>query len=67
MTLHAVGSADKESGYAFGFHLDYDSDLAAVEIEKDAVACNDYEKDYPVVIKVAETAEALKSSTAIFP
>lgn len=45
--LSAVGSADNESGYVFGMHLNYDPSLNTIEIEKDAERISDCEKPYP--------------------
>lgn len=39
--LHAVGSADRQSGYVFGLHLDFDHRLDPEAIEKDAAAIGD--------------------------
>lgn len=47
VVLQAIGSADLESGYIFGMHLNFDSDLDADAIEKDAVAAGDYTAHYP--------------------
>lgn len=40
--LHAVGTADLDSRYVFGMHLNYDSMLNAGEIEADARTIGDY-------------------------
>jgi len=45
--LHAVGSADNNTGYVFGMHLNYDATLDSSEIEKDAVAIGDYQAKPP--------------------
>lgn len=42
VTLKAVGSADNETGYVFGMHLNYDPNLNAELIEADAIANHDY-------------------------
>lgn len=47
VVLHAVGSADDETGYVFGMHLDFDSSLDPAAIEKDAAARNDHALSYP--------------------
>ncbi len=40
--LSAVGSADLRSGYVFGMHLNYVSDVDSGQVEQDAVASGDY-------------------------
>jgi transposase-like protein len=45
--LHAVGSADNETGYVFGLHLNYDPMLDSFEIEKDAESNGDYSVKIP--------------------
>lgn len=45
--LHAVGSADNNTGYVFGLHLNFDPTLDPVEIEKDAEICGDYNVKIP--------------------
>jgi hypothetical protein len=45
--LSAVGSADNETGYVFGMHLNYDPLLDAETIESDALAVDDYGTPYP--------------------
>lgn len=47
VVLRAVGSADDETGYVFGMHLDFDPSLDPVAIEKDAASRNDQALDYP--------------------
>ena len=47
VVLHAAGTADLETGYVFGMHLNFDSSLSPAEVEMDAVACNDYAEAYP--------------------
>lgn len=42
VVLHAVGTADNETGYVFGMHLNYDPALDSDEVEKAAVAAGDY-------------------------
>lgn len=39
--LHALGSADSDSGYVFGLHLDFDHTLDPDEIETDAASQGD--------------------------
>jgi hypothetical protein len=41
VVLQAVGSADLESGYVFGMHLNFDGSLDVATIEKEAAACGD--------------------------
>ena len=45
--LHAVGSADNNTGYVFGMHLNYDPSLDAELIEADAQAVGDYQAKLP--------------------
>jgi transposase-like protein len=47
VVLHAVGSADYETGYVFGMHLDFDPALDAPVIEHDAAARGDLAVSYP--------------------
>ncbi|MDO8706493.1 MAG: hypothetical protein Q7J84_16255 [Sulfuricaulis sp.] len=47
VVLHAVGSADDETGYVFGMHLDFDPSLDPAVIEQDAAARNDHALSYP--------------------
>lgn len=47
VVLHAVGSADHETGYVFGMHLDFDPALDAPAIEHDAAARGDQAISYP--------------------
>jgi hypothetical protein len=70
IVLHAIGSADNESGYVFGMHLNFDASLDAEWVEKDAAKRQDtalphpfrryarvwLEQDYKDVLK-ANTAE----------
>ena len=46
VTLHAAGSADDNTGYVFGMHLDFDSGMDGQSVEADAVATGDYAKPY---------------------
>lgn len=46
VTLHAAGSADDNTGYVFGMHLDFDSGVDGQSVETDAVAIGDYAKPY---------------------
>lgn len=39
--LHAVGSADNETGYVFGLHLNFDPTINSMQVEVDAEACGD--------------------------
>ena len=45
--LHAVGSADMESGYVFGMHLNFDPAQDPEVIEADALVNGDYGQQYP--------------------
>lgn len=45
--LHAVGTADLDTRYVFGMHLNYDPSLNADEIEADAQAIGDYNAKAP--------------------
>ena len=45
--LSAVGSADNETGYVFGMHLNFDSTLDAIEVESDAEQIGDCGNPYP--------------------
>lgn len=47
VTLHAVGSADDNTGYVFGMHLDFDSALDAHGIEAGAIAIGDHARPHP--------------------
>lgn len=47
VVLRAVGSADDETGYVFGMHLDFDPSLDPAAIEKNAAARNDHALSYP--------------------
>lgn len=47
VVLHAVGSADYETGYVFGMHLDFDPTLDATVVERDAAARGDQAISYP--------------------
>ncbi len=42
IVLQALGSADRESGYVFAIHVNYDADLDTDEIEDDAENSGDY-------------------------
>lgn len=46
VTLRAVASADLDSRYVFGTHLDFDSALDADAVEKEAVEASDHAKPY---------------------
>lgn len=46
VTLHAVGSADDDTGYVLGMHLDFDSGLDAHAVEQNALATVDHCKPY---------------------
>lgn len=43
VVMHAVGSADNETGYVFGLHLNFDPGFDVSQIEKAAEACGDLE------------------------
>jgi hypothetical protein len=45
--LHAVGSADNQSRYVFGMHLNYDVSLDAEIIEEEAIVSGDYQVKPP--------------------
>jgi len=45
--LSAVGSADNETGYVFGMHLNYDPLLNSSEVEKEAKRIDDCNTPYP--------------------
>lgn len=45
--LHALGSADNETGYVFGLHLNFDPVLDPATIEKDAIEYGDYDAQIP--------------------
>lgn len=45
--LHAVGSADNNTGYVFGMHLNYDASLDSEAVEADALAIGDYRAKAP--------------------
>ena len=45
--LAAVGSADNETGYVFGMHLNYDPSLNPEEIEREAIEAGDYGSPMP--------------------
>ena len=45
--LHAVGSADNDTRYVFGVHLNFDSSLDPNEIEQQAIVNGDYDPPHP--------------------
>lgn len=45
--LHAVGSADNNTGYVFGMHLNYDASLDSEVVEADALSVGDYQTKAP--------------------
>lgn len=45
--LHAVETADNETGYVFGLHLNFDPTLDSSEVEMDAEAFGDYTVKVP--------------------
>lgn len=46
VTMHAVGSADEDTGYVFGMHLDFDCRLDASSVEADAKQIGDQGEPY---------------------
>lgn len=47
VVLRALGSADLDSGYVFGMHLNFDSRMDPARVEAEAVAVKDYKTQYP--------------------
>lgn len=47
IVLRAIGSADNDSGYVFGMHLNFDAGVEPAEIEADALAVRDADLPYP--------------------
>jgi transposase-like protein len=47
VVLHAAGTADQDTGYVFGMHLNFDYSLDSSAVEATAVACGDYAEAYP--------------------
>ena len=45
--LHAVGTADNNTGYVFGMHLNYDAAVDSEVIEADALSMGDYQAKPP--------------------
>jgi hypothetical protein len=45
--LYAVGTADSETGYVFGMHLNYDPTLDPDAVEREAQACGDRQRKRP--------------------
>lgn len=45
--LNAIGSADIETGFTFGFHLNFDDSLHAPTVEAEAKACGDVALEAP--------------------
>ena len=45
--LHAVGTADNNTGYVFGMHLNYDAAVDSEAVEKDALTTGDYQAKPP--------------------
>jgi transposase-like protein len=43
VTLQAIGSADCQSRYVFGMHVNYDRSLNVDKVREDALNCGDYE------------------------
>lgn len=48
VTLNGLGSADLTSGFVFGMHLNFDPTLDSTEIEADAKAVGDPDKEPPL-------------------
>jgi len=46
ITLSAIGSADNQTGYVFGMHLNYDPSINPVRVEADATIIGDNTQDY---------------------
>ena len=44
--LTAVGSADNETGYVFGMHLNFDQGVSPIDTEADAAAIGDLSEEY---------------------
>jgi transposase-like protein len=42
VVLNALGSADLDTGYVFGMHLNFDSEVSATEVSAQAAALGDY-------------------------
>lgn len=47
ITLRAIGSAELETGYVFGMHLNFEPRLSAEVVEPHAAALGDYAEAYP--------------------
>lgn len=47
VVLRALGSADLDSGYVFGMHLNFDGRMDPARVEAEAVAAKDYAAQYP--------------------
>ncbi len=45
--FHALGTADNESSYVFGIHLNYDHSLQPQVVEREVVEIGDYERKAP--------------------
>ena len=45
--IHSVGSADNDSGFIFGLHLNIDHEACSSDIEEDAAKCEDYKTNPP--------------------
>ena len=45
--LHAVGSADNDTGYVFGLHLNFDPSLDAAQVEREVEDYGDYDLKVP--------------------
>lgn len=79
VVLHAVGTADNDTGYVFGMHLNYDPTLDAEEVEHQAVAAGDYQakapfrrfarcwlkRDYDAALKASRASRRLPSGRTV--
>lgn len=77
VTLRAIGSADLDSGFVFGMHLNFDSHLDTETVERQAAAVDDYttsqafrrfarlwlEPDYAKAVRFDDIAATLAPGT----
>lgn len=47
VVIRAIGSADLDSGFVFGMHINFDGSLDLAAVEADATACGDYTASAP--------------------
>jgi transposase-like protein len=47
VTLNALGSADLDTGYVFGMHLNYDSEVSSARVSQEAADIGDFETSPP--------------------